>query len=136
MKKLNNQNTMKKISFLGLVMAFFMLVACSESASSQVTNMGVDEFVKTYKSTSNAQLLDVRTPNEWAQGKLKNSATIDYNSPDFAQKISSLDKKKPVFVYCAVGGRSARAAQVLEKNGFKVYNLTGAGYAHLAEKGL
>lgn len=127
---------MKKLSILSLLLTFFMLVACSESANSQVTNMGVDEFVKTYKATANAQLLDVRTPNEWAQGKLKNSATIDYNSPDFAQKLSALDKKKPVFVYCAIGGRSARAAQVLEKNGFKVVNLTGAGYAHLAQKGL
>ena len=37
-----------------------------------------------------------------------------------------LDKKKPVYVYCAVGGRSAKASKVLQESGFKtVYNLLG-----------
>jgi phage shock protein E len=61
---------------------------------------------------------------------------INCNDAKFEQNLSALDKSKPVFVYCAVGGRSSKAAQVLNKNGFKVYNLTGAGYGQLAVKGL
>src|SRR5690606_21254445 len=107
--------------------------SCSENASSQITNLGIDEFVKTYESTGNAQLLDVRTPVEWEKGKIESSKLVDFKNPDFVQNIKKLDKTKPVFVYCAVGGRSQRAADVLNKAGFKVYNLTNAGYAQVAE---
>ncbi len=125
-------NTLKKVSFLWLIFALF---SCGD-ANSQIKNVGVDEFIKTYKQTPSAQLLDVRTPGEWAQGKIASSKLINFNSPSFANEITKLDKSKPVFVYCAVGGRSAMAAQTLSKAGFKVYNLQGAGYSSLASKGL
>lgn len=111
-------------------------MACT-SSSAQTKNLNVDEFVKTYKTTKNAQLLDVRTPNEWASGKLGSSKCVDFLAGDFKQNIEKLDKTKPVFVYCAAGGRSAKATAELEKAGFKnIYNLSGAGYAQLAAKGL
>jgi phage shock protein E len=79
----------------------------------------------------------VRTPGEWAQGKIATSNTINIQDPEFIAKASKLDKNKPVFVYCAVGGRSASASKMLEKAGFKqVINLSGAGYSGLAAKGV
>lgn len=127
---------MKKFRVLISLFALFGLLSCSQEASSQVNNLGLEDFVKTYKSTPNAQLLDVRTPGEWAQGKIGSSALVNFNDPNFSKNIEKLDKTKPVFVYCAVGGRSARASQILSKAGFKVYNLTSAGYSQLAAKGL
>ena len=124
---------LSKLSFIGL---FFFLFSCASPGNAQISNLNVDDFVKTYKATKAATLLDVRTPGEWAQGKLKGSETINFNSPDFSQQIIKLDKTKPVFVYCAVGGRSSRAAEVLSKAGYKVFNLTSAGYSQLAQKGL
>jgi rhodanese-related sulfurtransferase len=79
----------------------------------------------------------VRTPNEWSRGKLANSACVDYLSESFSQSVIKLDKDKPVFVYCAVGGRSAKASEILKDAGFKqIYNLKGAGYNQLKAKGL
>ncbi len=127
---------MKHVKYYSVLIAIVILSACSQQASSQVNNLTVDEFVKTYKSTPNAQLLDVRTPGEWSQGKIASANLINFNDPSFAKNIGKLDKSKPVFVYCAVGGRSARAAQVLSKEGFKVYNLTNAGHGQLVSKGL
>ena len=77
----------------------------------------------------NAQILDVRTANEVAQGKIQGSLNIDYFKADFMEIAKSkLDKNKPVLVYCAAGGRSASAAKDLKKAGFKsVYDLEG-GY--------
>ncbi len=124
----------KLFSFFFLA-ASVALFSCSD-ANSQVKSLGVDDFVKTYQQTSGAQLLDVRTPQEWSQGKIASSKTINYNDPSFASQINSLDKSKPLFVYCAVGGRSAQASKILEKAGFKVFNLQGAGYSQLAAKGL
>lgn len=118
------------IAFLGISM-----LACSDAQSQ--TNMNLDQFVAKIKATPNAQLLDVRTPQEWAQGKIASSKLISISDPSFNSQIAKLDKNKPVFVYCAVGGRSSRASQILQSAGFKqVYNLQGAGYNGLAAKGI
>jgi phage shock protein E len=126
---------MKKSKLILFMMMVIAAISCNE-ANSQIANLPLAEFVKRYKANPNGQLLDVRTPGEWSQGKIESSALINFNDAKFEQNLSELDKTEPVFVYCAVGGRSARAAQILNKNGFKVYNLTGAGYGQLADKGL
>jgi phage shock protein E len=128
---------MKKVkSLLFLFMIAFGLLNCSE-ANSQVITMDLDGFVAKVKSTPNAQLLDVRTPGEWAQGKIGSSKLISVADPKFLEQASKLDKNKPVFVYCAVGGRSSKASSMLQQAGFKqVYNLSGAGYSGLAAKGV
>ncbi len=123
---------MLKLKFA--IVLLFTLIAAGSSAQ---VNLGVDDFVKKYKATPNSQLLDVRTPEEWKNGKLNNSASTNYLDENFAKKIEKFDKEKPVFVFCAVGGRSAKAAKVLKEAGFKqVYNLKEAGYNQLKAKGL
>ncbi|MCU0467795.1 MAG: thioredoxin domain-containing protein [Arcicella sp.] len=90
--------------------------------------LSVDEFEKKYAESSTAQLVDVRTSGEYGGGHLPKAQNIDYRSADFAQKIQTLDKTKPVFVYCLAGGRSAEAATIFKQNGFtEVYDL-GGGY--------
>lgn len=71
-------------------------------------------------------VLDVRTPGEVARGKLAGASVIDFNGPKFEQKVALIARDKPVFVYCASGGRSGQAASLMTKLGFtKVYNLSG-----------
>jgi rhodanese-related sulfurtransferase len=83
---------------------------------------------KTLIKTEGAQLVDVRTAKEYAQGKISGAVNIDYFSSSFSTAISKLDKKKIILVYCAAGGRSASAAKEFKKLGFKkVYDLRG-GY--------
>lgn len=87
-----------------------------------------EEFEKQLAKSTDAQLLDVRTPDEYGEGHLAKAANVDYKSPDFKQKIATLDKSKPVYVYCLSGGRSAAAASALNEIGFKeVYDMKG-GY--------
>lgn len=101
------------------------------------TNLKVEDFVRTYKTTKDAQLLDVRTPGEWEKGKLKKAECVDFMGQDFRQKVAVLDKSKPVFVYCASGGRSAKASGLLKTLGFtKIYNLADAGYGQLKASGI
>lgn len=71
-------------------------------------------------------LLDVRTPGEYAEARLKRSTLVPID--ELAGRLSELpaEKNRPVLVYCAMGGRSARAAQVLVEHGWRtVYNLEG-----------
>lgn len=73
------------------------------------------------------QLLDVRTPKEQRQGVIEGARFLDFSKRDvFANGIDQLDKNQPVFVYCAVGGRSAAAARMLAERGFRqVIDLQG-----------
>lgn len=128
---------MKVIKNFALLLLLGLALLGTSNAYSQVNNLNLDGFVTKLKTMPNAQLLDVRSPGEWAQGKIGSSKLISVADPNFLEQASKLDKSKPVFVYCAVGGRSSRASAMLQQAGFKqVYNLTGAGYSGLAAKGV
>jgi phage shock protein E len=128
---------MKKVKNLFcLLLATLGFLNCSE-ASSQVNSLNLDDFVSKIKATPNAQLIDVRSPGEWAQGKIASSNLISVADAKFLEQADKLDKSKPIFVYCAAGGRSSKASEILQKAGFtKVYNLSGAGYSGLVAKGV
>lgn len=64
-------------------------------------------------------VIDVRTPEEFAEGHLKGAQNVDIASPDFAKNLAKLDPSKTYLVHCAAGGRSTRSLSVLEKLGFK-----------------
>lgn len=123
-----------KAKFPFLLILFLFSLSISKA---QTTNLSVQEFIAKVKTTKNAQLLDVRTPQEWEAGKITSSNFINVNDATFKQQIEKLDKNKPIFVYCAAGGRSSKAAPILQQAGFKyIYNLTGGGYKDLANAGL
>ena len=68
----------------------------------------------------------MRTVEEFSRGHLLNAANIDWKGNDFQTQVSTLDKSKPVFVYCLSGGRSAEAVGQMRSDGFKeVYELQG-----------
>ncbi|MDH3344780.1 MAG: rhodanese-like domain-containing protein [Desulfobacteraceae bacterium] len=69
-------------------------------------------------------ILDVRQPNEYESGHISGSKLIPL--PDLTERLHEIDPKKPTVVYCAIGGRSRIAAQMLAGNGFEnVYNISG-----------
>ncbi len=73
-----------------------------------------------------AQLLDVRTKEEWDEGHLKGAKLVTVTEDGFLEKAkAALDPKKAVVVYCRSGRRSAMAAQQLRAAGFTVYDLDG-----------
>lgn len=69
-------------------------------------------------------LLDVRNPNELAQGKFKNSQNIPLD--DLRERLNELDKKTEYIVSCQSGLRSYNAERILKQEGYKVKNLDGA----------
>jgi len=84
-----------------------------------------EEFTKIFKK--GIQLLDVRTPQEYQQGYIEGAVLINFFDSDFVTKVSSrFDKNKPLYIYCAVGGRSNKAAKKLIADGFdSIYDLKG-----------
>jgi rhodanese-related sulfurtransferase/rubrerythrin len=69
-------------------------------------------------------LLDVRQPGEYEDEHIPGAKLIPL--PGLKEGLNELDKHKPVIAYCAIGGRSLAAAQLLSGLGFKeIYNLKG-----------
>lgn len=84
------------------------------------------QFQELINKQENVQLLDVRTAGEFAGGYLKGALNVDVRSASFAEDISTMDKDRPVFVYCLSGGRSASAARQLVSMGYtEVYDMKG-----------
>lgn len=104
----------------------FTLLASSCSQAQNVKELSVSDFEKKMASIPTKTILDVRTADEYQRGHLQDAILIDYYKSDFKQQLSKLDKNKPVFVYCASGGRSGSASDVLSDMGFKqIYDLQG-----------
>lgn len=83
-------------------------------------------FSQKIKTTAGAQVVDVRTPEEFSEGYIKGAVNIDWTGDGFEAKVSKLDKNKPAFVYCRSGKRSSAAANKMRSLGFKeVYDLDG-----------
>lgn len=74
-----------------------------------------------------AIILDVRTEEEVASGKIPNSVNIDiYKGQGFIYRLEEMDKNKTYFVYCRSGARSAQACSIMNQLGFeKTFNLIG-----------
>lgn len=91
-----------------------------------VKEVAVDEFVQLMGAKPNALVLDVRTSDEIAAGRVACGEHIDFYDANFKARVKTLDHSAPVFVYCAVGGRSGQAMDFMKREGFtEVYNLQG-----------
>lgn len=111
-----------------IILVVIFMVSCSngqnKAADGTVAeNVNVEKFI-THKE--GAQLLDVRTPEEWNEGIIEGATMMNFYDADFKQQLEKLDKEKPVAVYCKSGGRSGQAMNMMQEMGFKeVYNLNG-----------
>jgi rhodanese-related sulfurtransferase len=90
------------------------------------TLLSAPNFIAKLKGNPEAQLIDVRTPEEVAQGALDNAVNINIYDADFKDKLNKLDKNKALFVYCRSGGRSGQCVQMCKAMGFKeIYDMQG-----------
>ncbi len=135
---------MKKI-FLPLLFSF-SIVSCNdmnENSNIQIKESSIvsKKVVKTttkdinsgeFKEKMNSQkgtLLDVRTKDEFNGGFIEGAINIDFYASNFIEEVDQLDKTKPLYIYCASGGRSGQAMKKIENLGFpEIYNLIG-GYS-------
>ncbi|MBO5847507.1 MAG: rhodanese-like domain-containing protein, partial [Bacteroidales bacterium] len=98
---------------LGLVVAVCVLLCLSVSACGKkpaFVSVDADTFALEIVK-DNVQLLDVRTAEEFAQGRIPSAINMDVNAENFDEMIKSLDKNKTVALYCRSGRRSKIAAE-------------------------
>lgn len=119
-----NMNLLKKLILSCLVITFHL--GATQAQTSTVKKIDIKEFDNLAKDQKSVVILDVRTPQEVSEGKIKGAKTIDFMNSNFKSEIEKLDKSKTYLVYCKMGGRSDKAAEIMNAAGFKTtYSLTG-----------
>ena len=115
---------MKNI-FLIAILCCGILFNCTKLKTNTSVLISAEQMLELVK-LEEVQLIDVRTPAEFAEGHIENAKNIDFYSNNFDLEIDALDKSIPVILYCKSGRRSAKCVSKLNSKGFKViYDLQG-----------
>lgn len=84
---------------------------------------------------NNVIIIDVRTPQEFANGHIKDARNINVADKNFSSRIDNLDKNDTYLIYCRTGSRSRYAVNMMEKLNFKtIYHLKN-GISEWAKEG-
>ena len=112
-----------KATFLNLLFIGFLFASCNGQTNAKYECIAAVNFAEKIKSTPQAAIIDVRSPEEFAGQHINNAVNIEV-----IEIIDELtfNKSKTIFVYCMIGGRSKKASEKLEELGFtKIYDLQG-----------
>ena len=123
-----------------LVLIALLLVGCSSAPTTSAALISPVDYVEQYQTSAVPHLLvDVRTPEEYAEGFIAGSVNIPLQ--ELEARLNEIPRDMPVVVYCRSGNRATQAADLLIRNGYSdVYNMGGvsqweaAGYP-LAQTG-
>lgn len=127
---------MKSITLMLLLS--FLFISCTPKAQTATSTTNkvevIENSVEVIDATSfkqqieagSVQLIDIRTPGEFNQAHIVGSINYDYYQRTFMSQMSTLDKSKPIYIYCRSGNRTGNASKKLKAAGFiKIYDLKG-----------
>ncbi|HYN68171.1 MAG TPA: rhodanese-like domain-containing protein [Ornithinibacter sp.] len=106
----------------------------ASAAPASGAELGATDFAAALKR-SGTTIVDVRTPQEYAQGHLPGAVNLDVSSSDFGARIAALDPSAPYAVYCRSGNRSGVALAAMADQGFTAAYHLGGGIGAWQEAG-
>ncbi|MFC5625768.1 rhodanese-like domain-containing protein [Algoriphagus winogradskyi] len=116
---------LQKILFLAIAIVL-VKIDFAQAQTSEVKTLKPAQFEELMKNKGAVRVIDVRTPEEIAEGKIPGAITIDIKNENFKSEIAKLDKKRTYLVYCKAGVRSENAASIMKVAGFThLYSLDG-----------
>ena len=123
------------LALFGLLMVPVLLIggcvapedtALKTQVIEDVTSEEAYALIQDNKDNQNFVIIDVRTPEEYADGHIEEAINFDYYSEAFRDELNKLDKDKTYLIYCRTGKRSRAAADIMQELGFgNGYNMLG-----------
>lgn len=111
-------------TLLPSLLLFGTLAFVPSLRAAEPADVTVDKAAALLASGEAIIVLDVRTPEEFAGGHLKDAVNVDFNGGDFEAELAKLDPSKPYLVHCAAGGRSGKSMELFKKLKFaRIYHL-------------
>lgn len=113
-----------KVKLLFITLTLLAFYSCKDASANEIHVVTTAEM-NNYLKYDDVQVVDVQPSDEYSKSHLLNAKNIIYDE-DFRKNLSSLDKSKPVAIYCTTGKVSPKAAEILREAGFKnIYVLEG-----------
>ena len=112
---------MRKIKrLLPFVLSLMILSSCGTpgSSSSGYRQISMDEAAKIMRDEKNYIILDVRRPDEYAEGHIPGAINVPNEEIGTAEIAELPDKSQLILVYCRSGRRSKEASEKLVKLGY------------------
>ena len=95
-----------------------------EQNSNDIMEITVSELSNKLKHNDSIEIIDVREPAEYEICHLEEATLIPLG--ELEENLADLDKDKQYVIHCKMGGRSAKAVELMQEYGFKnVVNLNG-----------
>lgn len=109
----------------------------TEQADAQLVTVSPDDAVEVFEDPpQDMVVLDVRTPEEFAEGHLEGAVMVDFYAPDFADQLAQLDANVPYLLYCRSGNRSGETISLMAQMGFTDVTEIDGGIAAWQQAGL
>ena len=120
-------------NLLAIGVLLVSLLGCSSGTTEGVgvRTVSATEAVKVLDSRV---VIDVRGPDEVAEGAIVGATVLDFNAGEFQAKIGDYDRNAAYLVYCRSGNRSGQAVAIMKELGFTDVIDAGA-YVDLAAAG-
>jgi rhodanese-related sulfurtransferase len=106
-----------------------------DAAKREIKEIDPAELKRMQQAHENFTLIDVREPDEVAEGAIAGAKPLPRGQLEYKIDTITTDKAQPIVCYCGGGGRSALAAQSLQKMGFKNVKSLAGGYKGWKESG-
>jgi len=138
MAKAKSMNLVVLVLLVLMVVAIVSVTGCVEqqtAAPDQKAQIQIIEAITTPEALALIEnnrnnrefvIIDVRTPEEFAEGFIENAVNIDFYSATFRDDLDKLDKDKTYLIYCRTGRRSGLAIPMMQELNFmEVYDMLG-----------
>lgn len=116
------------------VFAVVLLMSCQQRPVSGSVDAAT--FHTNLQNSPGAIILDIRTPEEFAEGYIPGAINLDYYADDFEARLSAMDTTKTYFIYCQEGGRSKPAFEWMSTHGFSNVQELNGGFSEWQQAGL
>lgn len=123
---MKNKTTLLKSVWTLMVLTLFFAFPIVSHAQEGAPKLSPAEFdIKAHKGKK-AVILDIRTPEEIAEGHIEGATFINWTGGNFEEEVNKLNKKKTYYVYCRSAKRTIPATEKMKELGFtKIYMLEG-----------
>ena len=117
-----------------LILPLLMISSCADRSDTNletqiirdITTGEAYSLIQDNQDNPDFAIIDVRTPEEYAAGRIENSINLDFYSENFKNELNKLDKEKGYLIYCKSGNRSGKARDIMrELNFIEVHNMLG-----------
>lgn len=129
------RNLVSLVLSVSLAIGVALMAGCVPTQTIEdITPQEAFTLIQNNQNNPDFVIIDVRTPEEFADGHIENAINIDFRSETFRDKLNELDKDKTYLIYCRSGVRSKNALDMMEELNFReAYNMLGGIISWKAE---